>query len=27
MKKIECILRPGKLEDVKEELSKFGVRA
>ncbi len=26
MKKIECILRPGKLEDVKEELSKFGVK-
>ena len=25
MKKIECILRPGKLEDVKEALNQFGV--
>lgn len=25
MKKIECIVRPGKLEDVKEALNKFGV--
>lgn len=25
MKKIECILRPGKLEDVKDALSDFGV--
>lgn len=26
MKKIECILRPGKLEDVKDALNKFGVQ-
>lgn len=26
MKKIECILRPGKLEDVKEALNQYGVR-
>lgn len=25
MKKIECILRPGKLEEVKEALNQFGV--
>lgn len=25
MKKIECILRPGKLEEVKEALNKYGV--
>lgn len=25
MKKIECILRPGKLEEVKEALSQYGV--
>ena len=26
MKKIECILRPGKLEDVKEALNQYGVK-
>ena len=26
MTKIECILRPGKLEDVKDALSKFGIK-
>lgn len=26
MKKIECILRPGKLEEVKEALNQFGVQ-
>lgn len=26
MTKIECILRPGKLEDVKNELGKFGIK-
>ncbi|MFZ5631977.1 MAG: P-II family nitrogen regulator [Bacillota bacterium] len=26
MKKIECILRPGKLEEVKEALNRYGVQ-
>lgn len=26
MTKIECILRPGKLEDVKDALNKFGIQ-
>jgi nitrogen regulatory protein P-II 1 len=26
MTKIECVLRPGKLEDVKDELGKFGIK-
>lgn len=26
MKKIECILRPGKLEEVKDALSKYGIK-
>ncbi|KJR99752.1 MAG: nitrogen regulatory protein PII [Peptococcaceae bacterium BRH_c4a] len=26
MKKIECIIRPGKLEDVKDALNQFGVQ-
>lgn len=26
MTKIECIIRPGKLEDVKEALGKFGIQ-
>jgi len=26
MKKIECILRPGKLEEVKDALSRYGVK-
>lgn len=26
MKKIECIIRPGKLEEVKDALSRFGVQ-
>ncbi|UWG98850.1 P-II family nitrogen regulator [Dehalobacter sp. DCM] len=26
MKKIECVIRPGKLEEVKEALGKFGVK-
>ncbi|MEW5952513.1 MAG: P-II family nitrogen regulator [Bacillota bacterium] len=26
MTKVECIIRPGKLEDVKDALSKFGIQ-
>jgi len=26
MTKIECILRPGKLEDVKDALGRFGIK-
>lgn len=26
MKKIECVVRPGKFEDVKEALNRYGVR-
>lgn len=25
MTKVECILRPGKLEDVKEALNRYGI--